>query len=303
VTKRIKNVFAPRTYNYGFHDDPNGRGVVTGFQVKDTTVKSDCNIQLTRGGWYYDAVADMSLVSQIAFSNKASTAPGALPMQGSVGGSMAKFTTLSHYLYTIKGSDSLCLYDISQASSPSLTGRIQIGMNIETIFPYKDYLFIGSTTGMFIYDAADPAQPRPKGHFAHFYSCDPVVAQNEYAYVTLRNGTSCRQTNINEMDVVNISDVSNPQQVSSTQLTNPHGLAIDGNKLFVCDGPAGIRFIDVSDKKEPKIITTVKGVEAFDAIALNGIVIIVAKNGLYQYDYQDFEHPKLLSKIGISSNN
>lgn len=300
VTKRIKNVFAPRTYHYGFHDAPNGRGMVTGFQVKDTTVKSDCNIQLSRGGWFYDAVADMSFISEAAFSNKASI-PFTLPVQGSVGGSMAKFTTLSHYLYTIKGSDSLSLYDISQASAPRLTDRIRIGMNIETIFPYKDYLFIGSTNGMYIFDAANPDAPTRKSRFMHFFACDPVVAQGDYAYVTLSAGTGCRGNTINELQIINISQIESPEMVTTLPLSGPKGLAVDGNRLFVCDPAAGIRCIDVSEKNTPKIITTVKGVEAFDAIALNGILIIVAENGLYQYDYQDLKHPKLLSKIGISS--
>lgn len=297
VTKRIKNVFTPRSYNYGFRDDPSGRGMITGFQAKDTLVKRDCNVQLPQSGWYYDVSSDMMYLGTSTTSKAA--APSAVPSV-STGGSMAKFTTFNHYLYTIKGSDSLYLYDISHTSSPSFSDRIRIGTNIETIFPYKNYLFLGAANGMYIYDVSNPASPEKKSRFMHFFACDPVVARDDYAYVTLSSGTICGQ-NLNELQIINISDIENPQLKNTLPLTGPRGLAIDGNRLFVCDPEAGIRFIDVSDKNAPEIVTTIKGVEAFDAIALNGILIIVAKNGLYQYDYQDFKHPKLLSRISISS--
>lgn len=294
ITKRIKNVFSPRIYNYGFQDDPNGRGIITGFEVKDTIVKRDCDMQQAQAQWFYDAASGTAFLAS-NFASK-STAPSV-----SKGGSMAKFTTFSNYLYTIKGRDSLLLYDITQPLSPSLTGRIRIGWNIETIFPYKHYLFIGASNGMYIYDATNPASPVRKSRFMHFVACDPVVAQGNYAYVTLSGGTTCRGNTLNELQIVNISNMEQPQLESTLPLSGPKGLAIDGNKLFVCDPEAGIRFIGISNKNAPQIITTVEGVKAFDAIALNGTLIIVAKNGLYQYDYHDFDNPKLLSKIGISS--
>lgn len=297
LARRIKRVFAPRFYTYGFSDDPDGRGMITGFQAKDTVVKNDCDMQNTQGGpWFYEAAT-----GQVYFpANMASKATMPSSVPSGAGGSMAKFTTYSHYLYTIKGSDSLILYDVSTASDPVLTNRILIGRNIETLFPYKHYLLMGASSGMFLYDVSNPATPVFKSTFMHLFSCDPVVAQDGYAYVTLRNGTGCRQTAINEMEVLDVNNVSNPVRVSTLQLTNPHGLAIDGNKLFVCDGSAGIRFIDITNKLYPKIIHTIEGVNAYDAIALNGVLIVVGKNGLYQYDYQDFDQPKLLSRINIS---
>lgn len=296
VTKRTKNVFTPRSYNYGFHDDPNGRGIITGFNVKDTLINRDCDLPQTEKTWFYDVAGGVAFLA----ANYASktTAPSV-----SRGGSMAKFTTFSNYLYTIKGIDSLFLYDLSQPRSPELTGGIAVGRNIETIFPYKHYLFIGASNGMYIYDASHPAAPVLKSRFMHFFACDPVVAQGNYAYVTLRIGATCpNPQGLNVLQIVNIQDVNSPQLESTLSLNGPKGLAIDGDHLIVCDPDAGIRFIDVSDKTAPKIVTTVKGVEAFDAITLNGLLIIVAKDGLYQYNYGDFEHPELLSKINISAN-
>lgn len=298
VTSRVENVFPVRNYNYGFSDQPDGRGVITGFTSKDTVVKSDCNMnmQVNQAGWYYDAVADRSFALQSA----AVPPPSVSPSPASVGGSMARFALLHQHLYTVNQS-TLNLYNVSQPASPSMEGTVNLGRFVETVFPYENYLFIGSNTGMLIYDAANPAQPILKGNFSHFYSCDPVVAQNGYAYVTLRNGTTCRQNNINEMDVVNIGNITNPYMESSLPLTNPQGLAIDANNLFVCDGASGVRFIDVSNVSHPKIVATVGNIEPYDAIALNGTLVVVAKEGLYQYEYNNFSNPKLLSKISIAS--
>lgn len=298
VTQRVENVFPLRNYNYGFSDQPTGQGMITGFVSKDTIVKSDCdmNMQINQAGWYYDAVADMSF----ALQSSSVPPPSVAPAPANVGGSMARFALLHQYLYTVN-QGTMSLYNVSQPASPVSEGIVNLGRFVETIFPYKDNLFIGSNTGMLIYDASIPSQPVFKGNFSHFYSCDPVVAQNGYAYVTLRNGTTCRQSNINEMDVVNISDVSNPYMEGSLTLTNPKGLAIDGNNLFVCDGDSGVRFIDVSNVSHPKIVTTVGNIDPYDAIALNGTLIVVAKDGLYQFDYHNFSNPKLLSKISIAS--
>ncbi|MEO7766646.1 MAG: hypothetical protein ABIS01_04440, partial [Ferruginibacter sp.] len=67
-----------------------------------------------------------------------------------VGGSMARFTIVNNYLYTV-GQASLAAFNISLPAEPVKENVKSIGWNIETIYPLKDKLFIGSQTGMFIY--------------------------------------------------------------------------------------------------------------------------------------------------------
>jgi hypothetical protein len=298
VTGRVKQIFPTRIYGYGFTDNPEGKGIITGFKVKDTVVKNDCDIQWNSGGWYYDVQYDYSIAST---DSKASQ-PSVNPTAASVGGSMARFTTYRDYLYTVH-QNMLGVYDISQPGTPDSSTTVNLQQNVETIFQYDHYLFIGSPTGMLIYDVTDPKQPSDRKNFSHFYSCDPVVAQNGYAYVTLRTGAACGQSAKNELDVVNVKNMNNIQLESMLALSNPHGLSIDGNKLMVCDGGSGIRFLDVSNPSKPEIVKTIGGVEAYDAIALNGLLIVTAKEGIFQYDYSDYNHPKLLSKISTSSTN
>jgi hypothetical protein len=81
--------------------------------------------------------------------------------------------------------------DISDPSAAEIKGNVNVGFGVETIFPYKDKLFIGSVDGMYIYDLANPQVPKKLGEARHVRSCDPVVANDSVAYVTLRGSGNC----------------------------------------------------------------------------------------------------------------
>lgn len=120
---------------------------------------------------------------------------------------MARFTIFDKYLYAATQSD-LLVFDISTAEKPDSVNKINLGWGIETIFPYKDKLFIGSNTGMYIFDNSNPAKPVRQSIFQHARACDPVVVEGDKAYVTLRQGW-CGQSP-NQLDIVNISSLTNP---------------------------------------------------------------------------------------------
>src|SRR5512139_3691331 len=65
------------------------------------------------------------------------------------GGSLARFTISGNYLYLADWSQ-IKVFDITNASSPVEKSPVNVGFAIETIFPYKDKLFIGAPTGMFV---------------------------------------------------------------------------------------------------------------------------------------------------------
>lgn len=201
------------------------------------------------------------------------------------GGSMARFTIVGPFLYALHESY-IQLVRIDDPVNPSLWSRVDVGWGIETIFPYGNYLFIGSTTGMFIYDNTDPENPTPVSAFAHVTSCDPVVAQGDYAYVTLRSGTSCGGGE-NRLDILDITDVTNPLMVQSYAMQGPFGLGIDGATLFVCDGVAGLKVYDVTDPMNIDLIAFETIHETYDVILIPPLAIVVGPDGLDQYDYSD----------------
>lgn len=303
VVKRLDNVFPWRfSVAYGFGDNPANNAVITTFTERDTTVKEACNTN-PRGGIYWDSPGGFLAIPTTFAAASGSQAASPAALTG-IGGSMARFAILQNYLYTVSN-DSLSLFNISNAADPVKQSAISLGMWVETIFPYNNHLFIGSQIGMYIFDASDPANPVKDGTLLHsVMSCDPVVAQDTTAYVTLRTGSGsiCHQ-GINQLQVINIARMNSPFLLASYNMTNPQGLAIDGNDLIVCDGPAGVRFLNAADPLNVLTVKTVSGLEAHDVIVFNHVAMVVAKDGLYQYDYSDLNNPKLLSRIPVATQS
>lgn len=214
------------------------------------------------------------------------------------GGSMARFALSKDRLYTVSKSD-LKVFNVSTPETPSFVKTNTIGWNIETVFPYGTHLFIGSMTGMYIFDISNKDNPLQKGLFEHARVCDPVIADGTIAYVTLRNGTQC-QGFINQLDVVDVTDVTKPRLIKSFPMTNPHGLAKDGDLLMICEGKEGLRFLNAKNPSDVKTINVLNGMNTFDVIAINGIAIVTAEDGLYLIDYKDPLNPKITSSFKIN---
>jgi len=287
VKKILDDQFPFRRYSFGFM--PDTTMVIVDWQKRDTTVDIDCN-----GGGFIAWSGCRTCSFALA---DASRAAGVSPV--GMGGSMARFSIVNNVLYTVSDAE-LKVFDIANANNPILNNKQTIGWNIETIYPLKDKLFIGSNTGMSIFSIANPFQPVKQGTFAHAFACDPVVADDDYAYVTLRTDNNCRQAQ-NLLDIVDIANVMSPTLRKSYSMINPHGLSLDGDLLFICDGRAGLKIFDVSNPNDIKLRNHFEGMETFDVIAFNGLALLVAKDGLYQFDYRNLNAVKLLSKIGLKN--
>ena len=231
--------------------------------------------------------------NRIYFDVLAGSAEGA----SGTGGSLARFTIVETWLYTLHGS-SMKLYSLADPSNPAPGNIVEIGWDIETIFPYGDNLFVGSMTGMYIYDNSTPSAPVQLSRFAHVTSCDPVVVSGNRAYVTLRSGAICGG-GVDQLDIIDISDLENPELVSTFTMDEPHGLGIDGNTLFVCDGASGLKVYDASSGSFINLIASMPDITAIDVILRPPVAIVVGPGGIDQYDYSDLSDILLLSHIDI----
>ena len=283
------NVFPERIFQMGWY--PDGNKVIVGWIVKDTTVTD----QSSNGNWWGGGCATCDFVAVpefTSFAAKANYVPG-------ISGSMARFVTVSNYLYAVSTS-SLMVYDISNASDPQKGNHLQIGWNIETIFPFANNLFIGSRSGMFIFSISDPSNPQQLSNYQHVSSCDPVISDGDYAFVTLRSGTACEGF-VNQLDVLNITDILHPQLVKTYEMHNPHGLGKDGNTLFICDGTDGVKIYNAENVLNISLIHQINNLNAYDAIPWEGRLIVTAEDGIHQYDYSDLNNIRSLSTIHISA--
>lgn len=224
-----------------------------------------------------------------------SVSPGA-----GIGGSTARFTIAGNTLYLVS-STTLRTYDVTQSSDPKPGDKTKLGIGVETIFPYRNHLFIGTRTGMFIYEIGAGGQPKYLSQYTHVESCDPVVVQGDYAYVTLRSGTACRTTvTANVLDVIDIRNLKSPTVLRSYPMRSPHGLGIDGNRLFVTEGDNGLKMLDVTKPTDIREIQYLPDVRAYDVIPSEKLLIVTGKDGIYQYSYADPTQLKLLSKLVVT---
>lgn len=267
--------------------------VLTGWTKRDTTV----NVESGSGRQIY---YDIPGTDYYALSASAAAAAASSLGTTGIAGSTATMTLVGDYLYVIPEPHSLNTISVSDPSKLARSSIISAGFDVETIFPIRNRLLLGTKEGVYIFSLDNPANPTYLGEFRHGRACDPVIADQNYAYVTLRSGTTCGSAS-NELDVLNAQDLTQVSMLKSYPMTNPSGLAKDGSTLFICDGP-DVKVFDASDPSNLKQLSNVPVSGAYDVIAANHVLLVASPTGLDQYDYSDPSHIVSLSHLSISQS-
>lgn len=236
----------------------------------------------------------LSIVSCTESGSGSNSSDGSTGLQTGRGGSTARMTIQGDYLYAIAGRD-VQLFDITSPSAPAPWVTVPVAWDIETLFPYQNYLLIGAESGMHIMDNTDPGSPYYLAEFTHAQARDPVVANNGYAYVTLRSDGD-RFSGANQMDVINLANISNPTLVRTLAMQSPSGLSVEQNSLYVCDGIAGLKIFDVTDPASPVFTESIRSINCNDVIVQDGLMYIITDDALLQYD-STVSPPVLLSQV------
>ena len=292
LINRKESALPFRQYNYGFIDDST-RGIIIGFDKKLEQKTNDCG----QSFWRNSGIG--TRVDGIFFAQALSPAPK-INIGGGAGdkgltGSLSRFALLNNYLY-IANRTSLTPIDISNPTLPIIKQAVYTGEQ-ETIYPFKENLFIGTPSGLNIYGTSNPAVPNYISSYKHWRGCDPVVVENDIAYVTVRGGGPCGGTR-NNLDVINVSNISQPILIKQYQMQNPYGLGVFNTKLGICDGDGGFKIYNASNSNNIQLISTINLNKAFDVIMDDQVAILIADDGLYQYNISGTT-PQLISKIPI----
>ncbi len=201
------------------------------------------------------------------------------------GGSLARFKIVDDYLYAVD-SHNINVFNIENLENPESLEDVYAGFDIETIFNRGDHLFLGSMRGMYIFDISNRAVPSYVSEFEHGTACDPVVVDENYAYVTLRGGNSCGAIE-SGLFIIDISDINTPELVKTYPMDEPFGLGIKDEKLFICDGASGLKVYDKSNIENLIALDHFDDIVTFDVIPLNEKLLMVGEEVLYQYRYSD----------------
>lgn len=210
------------------------------------------------------------------------------------GGSLTRFTIAGSFLYAVDN-NYLYAYSLNNPAKPEKVYTSPVGMNIETIYPYNKYLFLGTQTGLFIYSIDTPAKPLLIGEARHARSCDPVVANDSVSFVTLKS-SGCGPA-VSGLYVYDINSITKPVLKKTVELPDPVGLGLQDSILYVCCGNAGLKVFNVKSPFLPNLISIKTDGNFVDVIPYDGLLICFVQDGIILYDITKPATPVLVKKI------
>jgi len=212
-----------------------------------------------------------------------------------VGGSLAKFTIAGNYLYAVS-SHYIYTVNISDSKKPVQTNETPLSFDMETIYPYKNNLFIGSKTGIYIYSLENPAAPKLIGEAKHGRSCDPVIANDSVSYSTLKGSTFCGPAT-SGLYVYDVKDLNKPQLKVTIPINEPIGLGMADSALYVSCAAEGLRVYNIKNAYTPVEKKLFAGYNFIDVIPYNDILICWTTEGIVLYDITNRLQPVFIKKI------
>lgn len=297
LVDRTKDVFQYYSFIQDF-------GFLVAYEEKDVKYQLPCDDDRAIQPWFYLEDVIMVQAGGTAIQDFSNSVGGNVKgaSGAGIGGSMARFTIYDRYLYTLEQSE-LEIFDLQNQGHPNHIRTAPLeSWGMETIFPYKNYLFLGANNGMYIYDNSDPERPVYLSKYDHVVSCDPVFVENDIAFVTLNGNGACNAFS-NQLDVIDIADVTNPKLLKTYPLVDPKGLAVRDNRLYVCDGRDGLKIFSTSDLLQISShqLGHFKGFDTYDVIALPDTehLLVVGKDGFHQFDTTDPANLVSLSLLGF----
>lgn len=210
------------------------------------------------------------------------------------GGSLARFTIVGNYLYAVDNYF-LYTYNITNPANPIKTNSVNVSFDVETIYPYKNRLFIGSATGLYIYSIENPGIPSKMGEARHLRSCDPVVANDSIAYVTLK-GTRCGPAE-DGLYIYDIKNLFQPLLKTTIKVPTPEGLGLQDSVLYVCCNSNGLKIFNINNPYLPVERKVLKDANYKDVIPYGNLLICYVTTGILLYDISKPDDPVSLKLI------
>lgn len=211
---------------------------------------------------------------------------------------MSRFAIAGSGLYTLN-SPFIHKYDIGSSDIRYINEGMIESNDGETIFVRDSLLYVGSQSGMYILELENL---KLLSSVSHFKSCDPVVALDTFAYVTLSTGTSCRWDITPSLQLYSVKNPLAPKMVKGYSMYNPRGLAIRDSLLFVCDDGLKIYYAKHPADSLPRL-KHLKGLDGYDVILRDTTMLLIGADGFYQYSYRPYtENGRLEVEVNLLSS-
>jgi hypothetical protein len=161
-------------------------------------------------------------------------------------------------LWDISSIGVAAILDISNPTQPEVVGAIDsIGLNemegsVDAMWIEGNALFVTSSYRVYIFDLADPTEPRQMSYLGEMEDCYSV--QGDYLYTSTR-GNGFREY---FMVIFDISDLANPVETGRCDIEgHPYVIDVHGDYVYA-SSHLGFSVIDVSNPEQPEEITTLE---------------------------------------------
>ena len=285
---------------YVFQDEfKNDQGeTLLGFTFKEITTEVETDSEL------FNELSNSTIIYRDFASNiipKSAVPSSFAGNSNDQSGTVNRITWANGYVYMITNKNLAIINDNTSFNVVPANNDLFLEEDMETIFPYNNNLFVGSRSAMNIYSIESPENPQEVYTFDHATACDPVLPTDDVAYITLRTGdfSDC-PGHTNALIVLDISDLSDPDEEQEISMKSPYGMTLFDNTLYVGEGANGLSIFDVSDREDPVLLEQIEGVTAYDVIkhpSEEGLLLIAGPDGLSQYEMSGNFDLSLKSRI------
>ena len=222
---------------------------------------------------------------------------------GSTGGSLARFAVAGDYLYTLR-SGSIKVFQlrggVASPTDPLSLGEYKTDWDIETIHPALGHLFMGAASGVHVYSLTNPHAPVRIGGLTHARARDPIVVEEPYAYVTLRDGNFADGGPFSRLEVLRLNSLTNMELLRTFGVGAPYGLAVKSGYVYVCDRENGVLvYNQPATTPSPAPDAKISGIDPRDAIIRDTTLFVNARGEVLLYSIASPLQPVRLSRISI----
>ncbi len=174
------------------------------------------------------------------------------------------------------GSKGALLVDISDPSHPVQIGEwtTETGFIAGVALGSEELLWVAqSDRGTYALDVSDPENPQKVG--------ESVSYDMNQGRLYLRGAHLFQPTLVGSINLADVTDPAKPEESGSIDSNASFSLAFSGDRMLVCDGPSGLREMDVSDPEAafPVAYFETPGFSYAGAILDNGAVVVSAQEG------------------------
>ena len=232
--------------------------------------------------------------------------------------------TAGDYAFIATANSGLLAADISNRENPILLKSARTPYDASSIFMQDNYLYITDWGGSLqVIDVSDESSPEIIGNIDSDYINTSVYVEDNYAYVAYglwNNENYCSKEG--GMRIVDISDKEHLKVISDfkTPIWAEDIFIKDGYAFVVCaksdiknniSGGGIINIIDIQDKDEPKLISTIDTIGEALEVSISDKYLYVSQ-GMWDYDNEisiegkiqiidivDKENPEIISEINL----